>query len=217
MLYHVFTRPDILSALQKELHRVLRTTNNHENGVRQHSLDITKLKTKCPLLLAAFQEALRLYASGSSTRMVLKDTLLNKQYLLKAGHIIQMPAAVVHADHAFWGPNTDAFNPDRFLKPDGREKQHPAAFQAWGGGHSLCPGRHFASIEILAVVAMFVVRYELEPVDGAWPLVESKGNLVSGITDPNRDVEVYVSTRKGFEGDVWAYEISDSTSVTATD
>jgi len=67
------------------------------------------------------------------------------------------------------------------------------------------------------VVAMFVVRYELEPVDRVWPLVESKGNLVSGITDPKRDVEVYVSTRKGFEGDVWAYEISDSTNVTATE
>lgn len=55
------------------------------------------------------------------------------------------------------------------------------------------------------------------PVDGVWPLVESNGNLVSGITDPKRDVEVYVSTRKGFEGDKWAYAISDSTNVTATE
>lgn len=212
-LYHVFTRPYILSALQKELDRVLCTTIDPEGGVRQHTLDITKLKTECPLLLAAFQEALRLYASGSSTRMVLKDTILNDQYLLKAGSIIQMPAAVVHADPTFWGPDTNDFDPDRFLF---REKQHPAAFQAWGGGHSLCPGRHFASTEILAVVAMFVLRYEMEPVGGLW-LVESKGNLVSAITDPRRDVEVFVSTRKGFEGDVWAYEISDSMNITATE
>ena len=214
MLYHVFTRPDILSALQKELHRVLRTTNTHKSGIRQHSLDITKLKTECPLLLAAFRESLRLYASGSSTRMVLKDTLLNDQYLLKAGSIIQMPAAAVHADPAFWGPDTDDFNPNRFLS---KVKQHPAAFQAWGGGLSLCPGRHFASTEILATAAMFVLRYEMDPVGGVWPLVESKGNLVSAITDPKRDVEVFVSTRKGFEGDLWAYEISGSTTVTAMD
>jgi len=217
MLYHVFTRPEILFALQKELHWVLRTTIDFESGVRQHTLNITKLKSECPLLLATFQEALRLYASGSSTRMVLIDTLLNDQYLLRAGSIIQMPAAVVHANPAFWGADADNFNPYRFLRSDSGEKQHPAAFQAWGGGHSLCPGRHFASTEILAVVAVFVLRYELDPVDGVWPLVESKGNLVSGITDPKRDIEVYVSTRKGFEGDVWAYEISDSTNVTATE
>lgn len=212
MLYHVFSRPDILSTLRTELHRVLRTTIDTESGVRRHTLDITKLKAERPLLLAASQESLRLYASGASTRVVLKDTLLNDQYLLKAGSIIQMPAAAVHADPAFWGPDTSDFNPDRFLRSG---KQHPAAFQAWGGGHSLCPGRHFATTEILATVAMFVLRYEMEPVGGVWPLVESKGNLVSAITDPKRDVEVFVRARKGFEGDVWAYEISNPPDITA--
>jgi cytochrome P450 len=38
---------------------------------------------------------------------------------------------------------------------------HPAAFRAFGGGKTLCPGRHFATTEITALVAMLVARFDI--------------------------------------------------------
>lgn len=61
--------------------------------------------------------------------MVLKDMLPADQYLLKAGHIIQMHAAVVHADPAFWDPETDDFNPNRSLNPDSRRNNIQRLFR----------------------------------------------------------------------------------------
>ena len=43
---------------------------------------------------------------------------------------------------------------------------HPAAFRAFGGGKTLCPGRHFATNEILAFVAMIVLMFDIDSPDG---------------------------------------------------
>jgi cytochrome P450 len=52
-------------------------------------------------------------------------------------------------------------------KVKGPEKQvHPAAFRAFGGGKTLCPGRHFATNEILALAAMTISMFEIESADG---------------------------------------------------
>lgn len=38
---------------------------------------------------------------------------------------------------------------------------HPAAFRAFGGGKTLCPGRHFASTSIQAFVALLVTQFDI--------------------------------------------------------
>ncbi|KAH6842831.1 cytochrome P450 [Chaetomium sp. MPI-CAGE-AT-0009] len=43
---------------------------------------------------------------------------------------------------------------------------HPAAFRAFGGGKTLCPGRHFASTTIQALVALLVTRFDVTAVEG---------------------------------------------------
>lgn len=43
---------------------------------------------------------------------------------------------------------------------------HPAAFRAFGGGKTLCPGRHFATNEVVSFAAMIVLGFDLVPLDG---------------------------------------------------
>jgi cytochrome P450 len=75
---------------------------------------------------------------------------------------------------------------------------HPAAFRAFGGGKTLCPGRHFATHEILAFVAMIVLTVDLEAEGGGKIVVPEKedGVMPVHILEPKTDVRVKVRVRK---------------------
>ncbi|KAK1759663.1 cytochrome P450 [Echria macrotheca] len=82
---------------------------------------------------------------------------------------------------------------------DGKTNIHPAAFRAFGGGKTLCPGRHFATHEILAFVGMLVLTVDLEPADGSKKIVvpeKEDGVMPVHILEPKTDVRVKVRVRK---------------------
>ncbi|KAI1204973.1 cytochrome P450 [Annulohypoxylon truncatum] len=74
-------------------------------------------------------EFFRFHGTSIAFRLVQEDTLIDNQYLLQKGGAALMPNAVVYCDES--ARNESA--------------KHPAtAFRGFGGGHVLCPGRHFA-------------------------------------------------------------------------
>lgn len=155
---------------------------------------------------------------GTSIRQVMEDTILDDKWLLKKGSMIQMPTRVVHTDTSLWGPDADDFNPRRFMKNLGSHRAPVAAFRVFGGGTTLCPGRHFATNEVLAVVSMFIMRYDMAPQtqSGDWDLpTVAKTNVAAVIMEPDADVEVVVSRRKGFEQDRWTFRLEASQDVFA--
>ncbi|KAF2245790.1 hypothetical protein BU26DRAFT_568334 [Trematosphaeria pertusa] len=86
------------------------------------------------------------------------------------------PENVLHTDKTtdktIWGPGAASFSHRRFVNSQANKKTlNPAAFRAFGGGATLCPGRHFATTEILAAAAMLIARFEMEPAggEGRWP------------------------------------------------
>lgn len=142
-----------------------------------------------------------------------------------------IPAASLHSDPAVWGPTAGDFKPSRFIKKSFRPQPNNhiftdaagpnnlaksqnrvphGAFRVFGGGTSLCPGRHFASTELLAIVAMLIMRFEMDPVDGElWKLPESStGNMATAIPFPVCDVSLDVKSREGWDGR-WLLETSD--------
>ena len=87
-------------------------------------------------------------------------------------------------------------------------KPPAGAFRPFSGGTTLCPGRHLAAAEILAMVAMMLVRFDLTPANGAsWadpkPFASS---VAAAIYTPAKDLEVDVTVRKGFEEGTWAFD-----------
>ena len=118
-------------------------------------MDTVKVRDECPLLLSVFQEGLRYFSHGATARLVLEDTMLDRQYLLKKDALVLMPTSVIHTDQAVWGP--PGFNPRRFLKAEGGAKRSSAAsYRPFGDGNVLRPGRHFAAAEVLTLTAMLV-------------------------------------------------------------
>lgn len=213
MLLLVYSHPGLLHDIRKELDSVV----INDNGLVRY-LDITLLKTNCRLLTSTFQEVLRYRSIGTSVRHVMHDTVLNGQWLLKKDCMIQMPSRAIHTDSTLWGDDVNEFNPRRFMKDEGQKirRPNPAAMRAFGGGTTLCPGRHFATNEVLAVVSMFIMRYNLTPMEGEWFLPKTDNTIAAAVLmEPDTDVEVEVSARKGFEDGRWIYDLKDSRAIFA--
>ena len=102
----------------------------------------------------------------------------------------------MHANPALWGADVEDFNPRRFIRGEGNHR--PGAFSSFKGGTSLGPGRHFALIEIMSTVAMFVMRGDMRPRGDVWKEPKMGGNDVeSSMTPPTSRSDVAISTREG--------------------
>lgn len=186
----------------------MRTTDAAGSPV--HTLDVTALKTSCPLLNSTFREVLRHDAIGANARGVAQDTSLDDgTWILKKGALVFIPLVAQHADPERWGGDADDFVFDRFADPT-RPKVHANAFRSFGGGTTLCPGRHFATTELLALAAMVLCRFEILPVGGRWVVPGTEGaEMVTTVPEPDWDVEVEVVEREG-EGGRWVWGLSES-------
>ncbi|KAL8786610.1 MAG: hypothetical protein Q9195_008132 [Heterodermia aff. obscurata] len=204
---HIFSSLELLRSIREELEA---TCIHRSPDGKTRTLKVLAMREKCNLLHATFKETLRHHALGTSVRYVREDMLLDDKYLLKKGSVVQTPMAVLHKSPAAWGEDAAAFRPSRFLKvTNGAEKelkQTPAAFRPFGGGASLCPGRHVATMETMALAVMLVLRFEIEGVNGALVVPGSKQkSLATNVFPPEKDVRVRITNRQG-HGDVrWGF------------
>ena len=81
MICRICSRLNLVDAFRAEVGRI--TTRETRDGVDVVTLNIAMLQTQCPLLVACFNETMRLTKIGASVRIILKDVILNDQYLIK--------------------------------------------------------------------------------------------------------------------------------------
>jgi cytochrome P450 len=203
ILLQLFADPELLRAVRGEIAAVL--TNDGDGDAT--TLAIEDLKNKCPVLGAVYRECLRLNSDNNSVRVVKESTLLADRWFLAKGAVVQIAGGVIHADAAIWGPDVDTFDPKRFLGQQagdiGKERQvHPAAFRAFGGGKTLCPGRHFAMNEILSFVALVVLQLDITGFGVGGKIEVPRKNdavLPVHILEPVQPVFVSIRPREGGE------------------
>lgn len=147
---YVFADSALTTNLREEVSKIV--TRSTRNGVDTVALDISMIETHCPLLVSCYSETLRLNKTGASIRTALSDVMLNDQYLLKKGSLIQIATDLVQSDPKTWGPDAKYFNARRFMGkeylPKEEKKAQTQAWMPFGGGRNLCPGRHLAFTEI---------------------------------------------------------------------
>lgn len=210
MLYHIFSDEALLQETRAELETSILPEKLPDK--KALNLNLAVLKEKSPLLQSTLQEVLRVYSRGASSRFVMEDTVLNSQYLLQQGSILMMPTAVIHSDPRAWGQPD--FQARRFLvqkasvvQEPGSKRSSAASYRPFGGGATLCPGRHFASAEILALTAMIVYKYDLTPTSGRWTVPNPyQTSLATNIFPPKTDIEVVMSVRPGLEKTRWTFD-----------
>ncbi|KAK3682491.1 cytochrome P450 [Podospora appendiculata] len=228
VLARVFADRDLLELVRGEVTKAVVVDHTHESndtdteeegeGVIRLHLDKLLNDAACaPTLRAVLRECLRTTSENLSTRLVTHSTVLAGKWFLAQGSVVQVAGGVVHRDRRVWGSDADEFAHARFLAHDGdggdggqkqaggnqgsvRADVHPAAFRAFGGGKTLCPGRHFATSEVVVLVAMVVLMFELEAVDGGGVVVvpEKKDAVLPvHILEPTGQVELVVRRREG--------------------
>ena len=76
--------------------------------------------------------------------------------------------AALHLKPEFWGADSHAWRPDRWIKEeDGAEvwvQPVEGSYMPWGHGARLCPGKKFAQVEFVAVVASLMKEHRVRPV-----------------------------------------------------
>ncbi|KAI1204770.1 cytochrome P450 [Annulohypoxylon truncatum] len=203
LFYHVASDPRLLGLCRSEVAQLAR------NDSKPEEIDLAHVSTNCPVLLAAWQEVQRIHADPVFSRVVMQDFLLDGRYLLKKGSSVLIPAGVIHQDSGIWGSTSLDFDHERFLV-DGRMKQYSGAVQTFGAGAGMCPGRHFVSVEILQLVAMLIMRLDIQPVGGGkWTMPSKQLMLNVAFPTPSPDVEVEVLPRTG---PVWQFTFTKNQS-----
>ncbi|KAK6083888.1 25-hydroxycholesterol 7-alpha-hydroxylase 1 [Seiridium cupressi] len=161
VIYRIFSDPKVLEDIRLEL-----SAGVIEDQSGSFIIDLSHVKSSCPIFLSTLKETMRIHSTSSATRIAMEDHLLDNKYLLKKGSTIMMPSHVQHTNPSVWGETVDVFNHKEFLREPGVRRINPVAFRGFGGGTTLCPGRHFASTEILMFTALLVLRFELRPLSG---------------------------------------------------
>jgi cytochrome P450 len=199
---YIVENRSLLARIRTELAEVVEPTARVEGiGELRLSLNITAVRERCPLLVSAFSEVLRCVGASISTLALHEDVWIDDRYLLTKGALVQISATAIHTDPDVWGPNAADFDPERFLKP---RKIHPSANRTFGGGCSLCPGRHLASDEILAFTAMLLYTFDIEFTEDTPHLPRRDDTDMLSIMKPTNDLALRLSRRQGMEKVWWS-------------
>ncbi|MGH3309769.1 MAG: cytochrome P450 [Streptomyces sp.] len=154
-LYYLTRNPEALRKAQSEVDALW-----GESGDPEPSYDeVVKLR----YVRRVLDESLRLWPTAPAyARMARDDTLLDGRYPMRAGEWAMVLLNALHRDPSVWGPDPEAFDPNRF-SPE-RVRQRPAhCYKPFGTGERSCIGRQFAIHEAVLVLGLLVHRYELSP------------------------------------------------------
>lgn len=73
--------------------------------------------------------------------------------------VLSVPSYTIHHSRAIWGPDADAFRPERWDTVTEAQKN---AFIPFSYGPRACVGRNVAEMELALIVATVFRRYEFE-------------------------------------------------------
>lgn len=212
-LGHICARPELLSKLRIELSSVMTIAFGGQNNLQSRPefiVDFERLKTRTPLLFSVDQETLRTQTFYSDTWTVLEDTILDSNYLLKKGYHVLIPSKVIHFSNITWGPAAGEIDHYRFMpsEKDSKTRQAPHTFRSFGDLPNLYPGRHFGSTDVMAILAVMLMRYDIAPDCGWWDMPEKELVVFAATMPPKTDIKVKLTPRLGWQGD-WIFKLGN--------
>ncbi|KAG8932513.1 Cytochrome P450 7B1 [Tulasnella sp. 418] len=154
-----------------------------------------------PLLSSTISETLRYTTDSYSMRDVIVDQAQLGPYTVKKGDTIVCVTRGVHMDKNEFGENAEEWIPKRFMRdaPVGEDKKGVSGTETqfnwmpFGGGISMCSGRHFAQyhmkITITTLLKMFRFdvnhaksKVKLGPTNRGFGIRRPEGDLIVKVT-----------------------------------
>lgn len=128
-----------------------------------------------PHVLAAFEEAMRLYPPAPSIN---RAAIEEDEWTSPTGERVRIPKGIavlvmpwtLHRHVLYWD-RPRAFMPERFL-PENREKLHRFQYLPFGAGPRICIGATFALQEAVIALAILMHRFRFDVTDEThpWPV-----------------------------------------------
>ncbi|RYP42550.1 hypothetical protein DL768_010322 [Monosporascus sp. mg162] len=187
MLTYILLNPSYIEPLRKE-------TEAAFDG--DALVDLHHLHNKCPLLEAVWFETLRLASNAASVRLVAEDTVIGGK-ILRKGSRIMIPYRLLHFDSAVYGDDVNDFRPERFIGPANEKLTRGDSWRPFGGGKTMCSGRHVAKRATLMFLAMVLRRFDIAIVGDAKMPTPDLGRPVLGVmaVKNDEDYRVRISER----------------------
>jgi cytochrome P450 len=157
----------LLSTMSDQRARLIEELNAASDG-SAGNLSIDKLRS-LKALDNFVRETGRLYPPVINVPRGVAQEVEFSGYTIPAGTQVRVGLAACHRlPGIFHDP--DRFDPDRLAPPREEDKQHPYSLVTFGGGPRVCIGQHFANIEVKALIAHTLPRYNLTPLEGQHPV-----------------------------------------------
>ena len=172
---------EVMNEVKQEIEVVMGDHWTEEPTTRHLSRDPNELRHQLTALVkldSVINEMFRTCSAPLVGRVALEDTTLelaDQKINIRKGDRVCLVTHTIHNDEAIYGDNTDEFQWDRYLTEDkvelrkfrdlgsGKPVQH--YLLPFGGGVSMCPGRHFARDEIKIYIATLLACFDLEEFD----------------------------------------------------
>ncbi|EJD40136.1 cytochrome P450, partial [Auricularia subglabra TFB-10046 SS5] len=189
----------LLAAPRELLDRVVKEALSLPAAADGRRLDISEVRTRCPWLVAAWYETLRLHMTGvprlarHAFELPLQGS--NRGLSLSQGDIILLPMCASNRDPRAW-ENPSAFTPARFVAPNGRlNTALMSRVRAFGVAGNLCPGREFGFNVAMAVVAGILRTFSIQSLDRPFVRPEVARGFNVGFERLRDDVRVLLVKR----------------------
>ncbi|KAI1841601.1 hypothetical protein JX266_012254 [Neoarthrinium moseri] len=176
-LMELLKDPELYQEVRAEVQTAVVT--DPETGKR--SMNVPKLLT-LPLLQSVYVETMRLHVSYSIFRAVTQPVTIGG-YQIEEGAAVLATTCIAHVDDAawnaqgthpasqFWGARHIKFveevdeKGNKATLPKFAMAARPSSFFPYGGGQSICPGRHVAKQHLLMMLALLLARFEIEMIE----------------------------------------------------
>ncbi|KAK6836246.1 cytochrome P450 [Apiospora arundinis] len=162
---HLLSRhPDVQARLREEIRANVPSPYDEAGIESVEQGDLRKL----PYLNAVVNEVLRFHSvNGIMWRECVAPAVVAGVPIPKGTTMTFSPWAL-NRDPQHWGPDARVFDPERWVAdPTTGGADHPYSFTTFGGGPRRCIGEQYARDQLLCVLAAYVGRYELTPLDPA--------------------------------------------------
>ncbi|MDI3284393.1 cytochrome P450 [Polyangium sp. 15x6] len=175
-LYHVLSRPEVLSEIRAEMKRVF----------GDEPFDPTRAG-ELVYLDACIKEAMRISPIAPAVGRHLKKPMKIRDYDIPPDTIVWACTALAHRRTDTWG-DPMRYRPERFLEAGAAPTNH---FFPFGGGRRTCLGMAFAGVEMRIVLARILERTELRIAPGSVVQAEIRGITIT----PSKGFKLSVERR----------------------
>ena len=185
---HTLARhPDIQSRLRAEIRAHLPPLFDTLTAVTASKLESIQF------LHAVCNEILRIHPPVAVTgREAARDTTI-QGILIPKGTVITLCPYAVNMSSSLWGPDPQAFNPERWLGHDNGGAESNYSFLTFLHGPRSCIGQAFAKAEFACLLAAVVGRFEFVPEDP-----EAEVKIQAGTNKPKGGVPVKIRVIEGW-------------------